>query len=136
MTMNQVIRWIVFVPAVFLASALTFALMTLLWNVVANFNLVPQSDIISLGLANFGINAASAAAGVAAGAAVLPSVKGPAAIAAATVSVALALGLLAWAFAGDSPLGMSVGWHAWSTVGWVLGAAASAVGIRNEVKSA
>ena len=134
--MNQVVRWIVLVPLVFLASALTFVLMTLVWHLVANFNIVPQSDIISVGLATFGINAASAAAGVASGAALLPSVKGHAAIAAATVSGATALGLLVWVFADNSPLGISVGWHAWGTVGWVLGAAASAVGIRNEAKSA
>lgn len=134
--MNQVARWIVLVPAVFIASSLTFGLLTLLWNVVANLNIVPQSDVISLGLANFGINAVSAAAGVAAGAALLPLVKGRSATVAAGVSVAVAIGLLAWAFAGGSPLGMSIGWHAWSTVGWVVGAAAAAVGIQNQANGA
>ena len=132
--MNQTLRWLLLVPVLFAASAVSFALLTLIWNVVANVNIVSQNDVISLGLANFGINAFSAAAGVAAGSAVVPSNKSKAASAAATMSVVVALALLVWAFARSSPLIMSLGWHVWCTVGWLVGAVWAAMIVRGNNK--
>lgn len=129
--MNYFFRWLLLVPALIGASTVCFALLTLLWNLVASLNIVPQTDIVSLGLANFGINVLSAAAGVAAGAALIPAYKGKAALVSASISVVVALVLLVWAANGGSPLSMSLGWHIWSTLGWIFGAIGSALGIRS-----
>ena len=131
---NHTVRWLLLVPVMFAASAGSFAFLTLIWNLVSNFNIVAQTDFISLGLANFGINALSAALGVAAGSALLPSSRAIGALVAAAISVFIALALLAWALIGNSPLSMALGWHVLSTVGWLIGATVAAISIRSNAK--
>ena len=88
---------------------------TLVWNLVATINIVPQNDFISVGLANFGINAVAAGLGVVAGSHLAPSMRTRTAWVLATLTVLFALVTLAYGAQFRASTSMSLGWHIWST---------------------
>lgn len=130
--MGNSIRWILVLPVAIATSVLCYIIFTLVWNITSSINIVPQSDLLSLGLANFGINAFSAGLGLYAGANLGPvNRKYRAAIGVASVYIIAATGLLILGFSSREKLHMSLGWHIWGTIAWVVGVGAGLVAAKN-----
>ena len=126
--MSKTIKWILVAPVA------TWVALTLVWNLVASINIVPQNDLISLGLANFGINAIAPFAGIVVGSRMAPSSQQRTAAASSVALVAFAIALLAIGAQFRGALSMSFGWHIWSTFAWVVGAVAAAMQARGQGK--
>ena len=125
--MNNATKWFLVLPASIGATVAGWVAITLVWNLVVAINIVPQNDLIRLGLANFGINAISAWLGVVAGSQLAPSMRPQTALVLAAVSVLFALAVLAYGGLFRTSVSMSVGWHIWGTIAWVSGAVAAVV---------
>ena len=132
--MNNTVKWVLVIPASMAATIMGWICLTLVWNITATINIVPQNDLISLGLASFGINAGAAALGIVAGTYLAPAMRARTALVLATVTVFFALSMLVLFFVAtlryDVQLSMSPGWMIWSTFAWVAGAVAVAVQVR------
>ena len=130
--MSATTRWLLVLPAAIATTVACFLLFTLGWNLTSTISIVPQSDLISLGLANFSINAFSAGLGVLAAASVAPSSRRRAAIGVAGLYLLLAAGLLIWGVSARDTLRMSLGWHIWGTVAWAVGTVAGVIAAKVE----
>lgn len=126
-SVNSMTKWLLVLPAFIAVTIVGWIGLTLVWNLVATINIVPQNDFISLGLANFGINAIASGAGVMAGVRLAPTMQQQTAITLATLTILFALAMLTFGAGFRASTSMSLGWHIWSTLAWVVGGVAAAV---------
>lgn len=125
--MNKSIKWLLVVPAAVLAIVATWVALTLAWNLVSLINIVPQNDLISLGLAGFGINAIAPYAGIVVSSRLAPTSQQLTAVVLAVILIGFAIATLAFGLQFRILTSMSFGWHLWSTFAWVVGSIAAAV---------
>lgn len=119
--MNPTARWLLVLPVALAATAVSWILLTLAWNITSTVNIVPQLDTISVGLANFGINAISAGLGVLAGTRMAPHHWSRTSIVLGAVYLKIAFVAIAYGVSARERISMSLGWHIWSTIAWVIG---------------
>jgi hypothetical protein len=122
---NNATKWALVVPVAVAATLAAWVGLTLVWNLTSAINVVPQGDVISIGLANFGINAFAAGIGVLAGAHRAPAMRRQTAVALAAATTLFAVATLAFGAQFRATASMSLAWHIWSTFAWVVGAAAA-----------
>lgn len=125
--MPNALRWILVAPAAVGATIIGFALMTLSWNVVRTLNIVPQEGILDLAMGNAWVNGTAAALGVVAGTHVAPGRSRSTSIVLAAVFALFAVLTLVVGNAFRDGTGMSLGWHVFSAIAWIAGAAIAAV---------
>ena len=126
------------VPVALVATVTAWVGLTLVWNLTSAINIVPQGDVVSVGLANFGINAFAAGIGVFAGANLAPVARKQTAVVLAVATILFAVAMLAFGAQFRATASMSFGWHIWSTFAWVVGGlvALSRVWTQQETDSA
>ena len=125
--MNNISKWLLVLPAAIAATVASWIALTIVWNLVATVNIVPQNDFISVGLANFGINALASGLGVVAGVHLAPTMQRQTAIVLAVLTVLFALTTLVFGAKFRTSASMSLGWHIWSTLAWAVGGVAAAI---------
>lgn len=130
--MFNTLRWILVVPATLAATAGAYFGLVLVWNLVRVINIVPQDGLVDLALANLGVNGASSAAGVLAGTKTAPRHRRAAAIMVAILLGAVGLASLLVGAAFRDSLRMSLGWHVFSSIAWVVGAIAAALALSKQ----
>lgn len=119
--MKRNMLWILALPVALATTAFAWVLLAFFSNLNDAVNIVSQSDTISVAMANFGINSISAGLGIVAGAAIAPGSRSKVAFGLGLLYVVLAAATMAYGITMRDRLNISLGWHAWSTVAWVVG---------------